>query len=201
MMNEETAFFDSCAGQWDAMRAENPVLLRKLLRLAGIAPGSRILDVGSGTGVLLPYLKEAAGSRGRITAVDFSAGMLSQAKKKFGQSKAISFLLGNIMEIPLPVQTYDYIICLNFFPHLQGQKRAYLKKMYDALVPMGTLAVLHDISREHVNGVHAGCEAVREDRLPPAGTVAEWFQQAGYEQLWYIDDQEKYIVKGIRPQG
>ena len=42
-----------------------------------------MLDLGTGTGVLLPYIAEKIGTAGHITAVDYSAGMLSRAKEKF----------------------------------------------------------------------------------------------------------------------
>ena len=61
-MNKDMAFFDNCADTWDSIRFTNPQILKQLLTLANIPAGSTVLDVGSGTGVLLPYLPcECAG--------------------------------------------------------------------------------------------------------------------------------------------
>jgi len=45
----------------------------------GLAPGMRLLDVGSGTGVIALAAQERVGSQGQVTALDPSQGMLARA--------------------------------------------------------------------------------------------------------------------------
>lgn len=47
----------------------------------GLGPDSRVLDVGSGTGALIPHL-HAAGVKD-ILAVDLSEGMLAGLRQRF----------------------------------------------------------------------------------------------------------------------
>ncbi len=61
------------------------VLLQRLAAITaavpGLGPHSRVLDVGSGTGCLLPHLQ--ARGVADILAVDLSAMMLEQLQKRF----------------------------------------------------------------------------------------------------------------------
>lgn len=47
-----------------------------------LSAGDTVFDVGCGTGLNLPYLFDAVGPGGRVTAVDFSSAMLSRARRR-----------------------------------------------------------------------------------------------------------------------
>ncbi|MBQ7759905.1 MAG: class I SAM-dependent methyltransferase [Acidaminococcaceae bacterium] len=197
-MNKDIAFFDSCANTWDCTRRTDPQILEQLLILAQIPTSAKVLDVGSGTGVLLPYLRSAVGAEGKITAVDFSKKMLAKAQEKFSQFKNLEFLVGDILEIELPLEAYDIIICLNFFPHLHTRKEEFVRKMLPALQTGGSLIIMHDISRETVNSIHRGSEIVTEHRLPEAKTVGEMLTACGYSNIHAYENDAMYFVKGLK---
>jgi ubiquinone/menaquinone biosynthesis C-methylase UbiE len=198
-MSTEADFFNSCAEKWDVIREENSMKLCQLIRLIGLQSGANVLDVGSGTGVLLPYIQEAIGPQGKITAMDFSAKMLEKAEDKFAGLGHISFVVCDIMDFlrQKPSVRYDAVISLNFFPHLGADKRIYIKKMHRLIRPNGSLVIMHDISRKQVNAIHGECAHVREDRLPQAKVVADWLDAAGYSDIYTLDNDEMYFVKGI----
>jgi demethylmenaquinone methyltransferase/2-methoxy-6-polyprenyl-1,4-benzoquinol methylase len=54
---------------------------RDALRRIGVGPGTALLDVGCGTGVIAVAAQELVGTAGRVVAVDPSEGMLSEARK------------------------------------------------------------------------------------------------------------------------
>ena len=199
-MEKGVEFFDRCAGKWDATRDTYPSRLRFLLDLAALPAGGRVLDAGSGTGVLLPYLVEALGPQGHITAVDFSSQMLALAKAKFGDYAAIDFRCGDILQLEFPPASYDAVICLNFFPHLTtlAQKQVYIARAYAALRPGGKILILHDISRDAVNGVHSQCEETLNDRLPSGIDVSALLRAAGFIDAVGLEDDELYFVRGIK---
>lgn len=47
-----------------------------------LQPGEAVLDIGCGTGALLPALVEAVGPQGRVVAMDFSPQMVTIARKR-----------------------------------------------------------------------------------------------------------------------
>ncbi len=197
-MNKDIEFFNTCADNWDNIRQTTPAILEKLISLADIPAGTNVLDVGSGTGVLIPYLHAAVGAQGKITAVDFSEKMLAKAQEKFANLNNIEFYLGDILEMELPAENYDVVICLNFFPHLHTRKEEFLRKMNNALKNGGFLIVMHDISRATVNSIHRESEVVAEHRLPEAKIVGEMFQACGYKNIHAFEDDTMYFVKGCK---
>ena len=81
MMNHRQ-FFARAAVEWDASEVEETrTRLREIVTGLGIEPGSTVLDVGSGTGVLLPPLLEATDGKGQIVALDFSGERPERALK------------------------------------------------------------------------------------------------------------------------
>ena len=76
-------YFNGKAAIWDDIAAEkdNSKLKQMAARL-DIRPGSVVLDVGTGTGVFLPFLLQSIGVNGKILAVDIAEEMLRKAKEK-----------------------------------------------------------------------------------------------------------------------
>ena len=197
-MNKDIAFFDSFADTWDSYRNTNTQILETLLKMANIPAGATVLDVGSGTGVLIPYLHAAVGAEGKITAVDFSKKMLAKAKEKFANLQNIDYLVGDILELDLPADSLDVVICLNFFPHLHTRKEEFIVKMKSFLKNGGSLIIMHDISREKVNSIHRDSAVVTEHRLPETKIVGEMLEACGYGNVQDYEDDKMYFVKGCK---
>ncbi|RLC93267.1 MAG: ubiquinone biosynthesis protein UbiE, partial [Chloroflexi bacterium] len=87
-MNHRRQFFDQAAADWDALEVkETHVRLREIVAELTIAPEAAVLDVGCGTGILLPLLRESVNGDGRIVALDLSGEML---KRALGKGAALS---------------------------------------------------------------------------------------------------------------
>ena len=69
--------------------------LKRLVALAGLERSDRVLDVGTGTGVLIPYMKRY-GVR-QILGCDLSSTMIEEAKR---QHPDVSFWCGDVVDLP-----------------------------------------------------------------------------------------------------
>jgi SAM-dependent methyltransferase len=129
-----------------------------LLDAAEVRVGQRVLDVACGTGVVTRLLAERVGSTGRVVGFDFNPGMLAAARAA-APGRAIEWLEGNAMSMPLPDATFDAVVCqqgLQFIP----DKLAALREMRRVLVPSGRLAMSLWRSVEHAPGFRVLEEAL-----------------------------------------
>ncbi len=62
--------FNRLAGEWDERALSSRTKSRYLLSFLTIPSSSTVLDVGSGTGILIPFLREKMGSSGLIVELD-----------------------------------------------------------------------------------------------------------------------------------
>ena len=70
-------YFNSKAAIWDDEVAEKDAIkLSQMAERLLIRKGAKVLDVGTGTGVFIPYLQKHMGERGLLIAMDIAEKML-----------------------------------------------------------------------------------------------------------------------------
>jgi len=81
-------------------------------RIWELVQGSKVLEVGVGTGKNMPYYPEGA----EIKAIDLTPGMLERAKKKAAELKLdIDLGLGDVQTIRFPDESFDAIVATFVF--------------------------------------------------------------------------------------
>jgi len=187
-------YFDQLAPTWDKeLTQERLKCLGKIIKKLGIKPGYYALDIGSGTGVLLPFLIAELGDEGKIVALDFSAEMLVQAQAKNFPSMVV-FAQADVLAIPLPDSSMDLAICNSAFPHFSDKGKA-LKEIAGVLKNNGRLVICHTMSREMLNRLHQSIGgAVANDLLPDASQLRALIKQAGLKITRFEDTPERYLV-------
>ena len=91
--------------------------LPALLNAARIAPGHRVLDVATGTGVAAEAASRLVGSDGEVVAGDVSSSMLDVARRNL-KDTPIKLELFDGHALPFPDRRFDRVICqmgLQFF--------------------------------------------------------------------------------------
>jgi demethylmenaquinone methyltransferase/2-methoxy-6-polyprenyl-1,4-benzoquinol methylase len=101
--------FDRIAGPYDAINSVMTAGLHHRWRsraadLAGVGPGSRVLDVATGTGDLALELARRVGPAGEVVGSDFSENMLDRARAK---SDGVRWELDNAMDLPYADGAFD----------------------------------------------------------------------------------------------
>ena len=111
--------------------------------LLGDIQGLTVLDIGCGTGRNFPYLVPRVGPRGKIVGVDYSEGMLEQARGRARKHDAdnIQLIQGDAATldgVPEPVDAVISIWCLGIVHDLDSA----LHRAIDVLRPGGRLAIM-----------------------------------------------------------
>ncbi|MBR0799653.1 methyltransferase domain-containing protein [Bradyrhizobium jicamae] len=90
-----------------------------VLRAAHVAPGMRVLDIATGTGLSAEAALSAVGSGGHVTAADVSAEMVRTARDRIGGAPNASVAVEDGQALSFPDLTFDAVLCnlgLMFFP-------------------------------------------------------------------------------------
>lgn len=148
--------WDSVANGWQKWwkMTENAAarVSRRLIELAEIKPGSKVLDLATGIGEPSLTVAQIVETSGHVLAVDISPQMLHIAKERaisLGLREVVDFKEGDTETINLPTSTFDAALCrfgLMFMPDLT----AGLSNIYKSLVDGGRLAAAVWASPEKV---------------------------------------------------
>lgn len=137
--DQVSGMFDDVAKHYDrtntVLSAGNAVLWRMAM-VRAVAPqqGERILDVAAGTGTSSAAL---ARSGAEVIALDFSAGMVAEGRRKH---KKIEFIEGDAERLPFPDNQFDAVTISFGLRNVNDPKQA-LAEMFRVLKPGGRLVV------------------------------------------------------------
>jgi ubiquinone/menaquinone biosynthesis C-methylase UbiE len=182
----------------------------RLVELAAPAPGTRILDAATGTGLAAIAAARATGPTGSVTGVDISAGMLDQAQQAVTAAGLANIDLVQADATSLtrfPDASFGLVLCsagLLYMP-IQTALREWLRLLAPGgLVGFSTMRegfpIAARLSREHARsygltltdpatplGTPARCvQALSDAGITPADLVTEniRFSQDDLEHAW-----------------
>jgi len=187
-------YFDQLAPTWDQEVGDGSrECLASIVEELRIGPGYRVLDVGSGTGVLLPLLMEALNGAGHVVALDISGEMLRQAKHKTIQG-IVDFAQADVMAIPLTDNSVNLTLCNGVFPHFSDKVKA-LKELTRVLKNGGQLVICHTMSRAMINQLHQSIGGIVANHLlPDECQLRDQVEQAGLKITHFEDSAARYLV-------
>ncbi|MEW6604596.1 MAG: methyltransferase domain-containing protein [Thermoproteota archaeon] len=184
---------------WKVIEEGAQVVSDRLVELAEVRQGSRVLDVATGIGEPAITAARKVGPSGKVTAIDISPAMLAIAReraKQDGLSDIIEFEEADAESLMLPPSGFNAIICrfgLMFMPDLTGA----LKTMRGSLVPDGRIAAAVWSSLDRAPSFLIPFTIVsKETRIPPpppgspgpfsladTNVLRQKFEQAGFNDI------------------
>ncbi len=199
-MRTRQKFFNQAAENWDK-EYDNPKLqafLEQFVPSWGLLSGQSVLDVGAGTGILIPFLRKAVGSKGHITVVDYAQNMVDICKTKYAHLPNVSILVANSESLQFPDSSFDAVTCFGVFPHLDNKEVA-LKQFRRVLKPEGRLIIAHALSSVEVRSHHQNVPAVANDALPAEPEMRKLLQQTGFTEIEIVDKKGSYLCTSTKP--
>ena len=165
--------FDRAADDYDAARpGYPPALFDDLAELTGVGAGSRILEVGPGTGqATLPLAERGC----RVVAVELGAHLATAARRNLARFPAVEVVTAAFEDWPLPAEPFDLVLAATAFHWIDPAVR--VVKAADALRPGGWLAT---ITTHHIAGgdesffaAAQSCYERWDPETPPGGVALE----------------------------
>lgn len=196
--NPRRYIFNELAPTWDAysiVTAEKAQAIREFITALALTGSCSVLDVGCGTGVLVPFIAEQLGAHGSYIGIDVSEKMIAEARKKYSDIR-FTFVAKDIYEYNQPSQSFDAIILYQAFPHLHEKEKTIA--IFKRLLRLGgRLCIAHVSSSCEINTLHK--ERVRNpilktDYLPPAEETAKLLSAAGFTVTTAIDQPGRFLV-------
>jgi len=150
--------FDTIARRYARDAAVQLTAGERLLALLRVRPDADVLDLGCGPGHLTRRLREL--TAGRILGVDPSAGMVAEARRRFG-GDGIDFAVGAAEHLPA-ADAFDAIFCNSALQWFRDPARA-LRACAQALRAGGAIAVQAPAGREYCPNFLAAVDALARD--------------------------------------
>ncbi len=139
---ELTRLFDRSARHYDRITSAMSLGLgrryrREALERAGLTRGMDVLDVGCGTGSLARLALDAVGRDGSVVAVDPSAAMLAEARRRgLGDARQ-----GIAEALPAPDAAFDMVVLGYALRHVSDLDQAF-REFHRVLRPGGVALIL-----------------------------------------------------------
>jgi ubiquinone/menaquinone biosynthesis C-methylase UbiE len=141
----DAASYDDIADRFDEFsnRLGAPVAAR-LVELACLEPGERVLDVGTGTGLVPFEIARSAPPSASVLGVDISTGMIETARRKLAEEgvpeSRIAFRQMDAESLALPDAEFDVVTSVFALGHMPRPARA-VAEMVRVLRPGGRILV------------------------------------------------------------
>jgi SAM-dependent methyltransferase len=133
---KQGALWGAEARNWTEIQERTaPVLWGAVLGLAGVGPGTRLLDAGCGAGGASVMARE----RGAVvSACDASEGLLAVARERL---PAADLKLGELESLPFPEASFDVVLAINCVQFTPDPARA-ARELVRVTAPGGRIAVV-----------------------------------------------------------
>lgn len=165
--------------------------MERIVSAARIDDGSTVLDVGSGTGALIPLVRRRR--PGRIVACDLSRGMLAELARRHPDVERHRM---DVRDLALEAQSVDVAFMNAVFGNLVDKGGA-LANVARMLRPDGRLVVSHPEGRAFVERI-AQEHPFPITPLPTREDLERLLERAGLMLVDWIDEPKLYLALGLR---
>lgn len=172
---------------------QRQIILSKL----NFQPGEKILDIGSGPGLLAEDIANVTGTASLVCGVDISDAMIALSKNRCARYPQIELRKGDATSLPYDDELFDVAVSTQVFEYIEDIQSC-LQELYRILKPGGRALILCTDwdtliwNTDNPNRMHRILTAFEahcaDPRLPR--TIANKIRDAGFR----IKEQDVYTV-------
>ena len=164
-----------------------PERLEKIVAHGKIGAGDSVLDVGSGTGILVPIIKEY--QPGCIYTCDLSEAMLLQLKKNYPDAKTI---LADVRDLKLQTASIDVAFINACYPNIVDKAGAF-SNLGRMMKPQGRMVISHPLGKNFILSLKKRAPFPL-DEFPSGEEAGPLFEPFGFGMETLIDEPELYLL-------
>jgi SAM-dependent methyltransferase len=168
-----------------------PERLERIAASGEITRGSTVLDVGSGTGVMVPLIREYRPAR--IYACDLSEAMLGQLSSNHPYAEAI---LSDVRDLTLPDDSLDVVFLNACYPNIVDKASAF-SNIGRMMRPGGRLVISHPLGKSFIERIRAGTPFPLDD-FPERAEAEHLLRPFGFGIKAFVDEPELYLLVAER---
>ncbi len=164
---------------------------RQALQRAGLGPGARLLDLGTGTGLVARAALEVVGGSGHVVGLDPSRAMLGQARRTL----AAPLVEGRAEALPFAEATFDLVSMGYALRHVADLGLVF-RECRRVLRPGGTLVIL-EVTRPDSAAGRLLMRAYLQALLPLVMRVAPRGAEIGLMTRYYWETIDRCVPPGV----
>lgn len=171
---------------------------REIVTMSGVGPGSVVLDVGSGVGVLIGHFLEAGVRAADIVGCDLSTEMLTRARANYpdvvfwqGDAADIASAIGK--DLPAHIGAFDRVFFNACFGNMFDQKLA-LASALSVLKVGGQVILSHPLGARFVDALRKSDPDIVPHRLPDGKVLDDWSKDMDFGVASCVDQEDFYYV-------
>jgi ubiquinone/menaquinone biosynthesis C-methylase UbiE len=170
-----------------------PERLERIVASGEIIEGASVLDVGSGTGIMVPLIHKYEPAR--IYACDLSSAMLKQLSKNYTYAETI---LGDVRDLELPDGSLDVVFVNACYPNIVDKATAF-SNISRMLSRGGRLVISHPLGKAFI-GVIKKSTPFPLDDFPERADAQDLLGAFGFGIRDFIDEPELYLLVATKEE-
>jgi len=161
--------------------------LEEIVACGNIVKGATVLDVGSGTGILVPLIQKRKPQL--IYACDLSEAMLEQLSKNYPHVETI---LADVRDLSLPEGSIDVVFINACYPNIVDKIGAFTN-ISRMIKPEGYIVISHPLGKGFIDSLKESIPFPLDD-FPTEQEADALLKPFGFKIERFIDEPQLYIL-------
>lgn len=168
-----------------------PERLEQIVAASGIEAGETVLDVGAGTGILVPIIRQYR--PGRIIACDLSEKMLQKLRENYSGVETVA---ADVRDLTLPDASLDVVFINACYPNIADKPGAFanLSRM---MTPGGRLVISHPLGKRFIDSLKKTSPFPLDD-FPERSEAVQLLAPCRLALQAFVDEPALYILVAVK---